>query len=107
MITYKIDVYIPKDYIDLLIKKLGVEKIMTIENYDYCYTTSKVKGHFMPNDLANNFSGEKNIINEVDEIKLEFRTTENNIKKCIQIIEDIHPYEECVYDIFEIKNFKQ
>ncbi|WP_306479183.1 hypothetical protein [Finegoldia magna] len=46
------------------------------------------------------------MINEVDEIKLEFRTTENNIKKCIQIIEDIHPYEECVYDIFEIKNFK-
>ena len=60
----------------------------------------------MPNDSANNFSGEKNIINEVDEIKLEFRTTENNIKKCIQIIEDTHPYEECVYDIFEIKNFK-
>lgn len=106
MITYKIDVYIPEDYIYLLIKKLGDEKIITIGSYDYCYTTSKVKGHFMPNDLANNFSGEKNIINEVDEIKLEFRTTENNIKKCIQIIEDIHPYEECVYDIFEIKNFK-
>lgn len=106
MITYKIDVYIPEDYVDLLIKKLGQEKIITIGNYDYCYTTSKVKGHFMPNDLANIFSGEKIIINEVDEIKLEFRTTEDNIKKCIQIIEDIHPYEECVYDIFEIKNFK-
>ena len=106
MITYKIDVYIPEDYVDLLIKKLGEGKIITIGNYDYCYTTSKVKGHFMPNDLANNFSGEKIIINEVDEIKLEFRTTEDNIKKCIQIIEDIHPYEECVYDIFEIKNFK-
>ena len=105
MITYKIDVYIPEDYIDLLIKKLGDEKIITIGNYDYCYTTSTVKGHFMPNNFSNNFSGEKNIINEVDEIKLEFRTTENNIKKCIQIIEDIHPYEECVYDIFEIKNF--
>lgn len=26
MIIYKIDVYIPEDYIDLLIKKLGDEK---------------------------------------------------------------------------------
>ena len=60
MITYKIDVYIPEDYIDLLIKKLGDEKIITIGNYDYCYTTSKVKGHFMPNNFSNNFSGEKN-----------------------------------------------
>lgn len=106
MIRYKIDVYIPENYVNLLIKKLGDEKIITIGIYDYCYTTSKVKGHFLPNGFANNFSGEKNIINEVDEIKVEFRTTEDNLKKCIQIIEDIHPYEECVYDIFEIKNFK-
>ena len=85
MIIYKIDVYIPEDYIGLLIKKLGDEKIITIGNYDYCYTTSKVKGHFMPNDLANNFSGEKNIINEVDEIKLEFRTTEKLFAKSLGI----------------------
>lgn len=106
MIKYKIDVYIPEEYVNLLVKKLNDKKILTIGNYDYCYSTSKVKGHFMPNDLANNFSGVKNKINEVDEIKLEFRVSDENLKECIQIIEEVHPYEECVYDIFEIKNIK-
>ncbi len=103
---YKIDVFIPKEYVKKLVDELNSENMLTIGNYDYCYSTLPVQGHFRPNESANNFSGEVGKLNTVEEVKLEFRVRDKDIKKCISIIEDIHPYEECVYDIFEIKNFK-
>ncbi len=80
-----------------------------IGNYTYCSTSTKVLGTFKPNDNANPHIGEKNKLEFVEEEKIEVVCDIENVKKVIQELRKIHPYEEPSIDIIPLldeENFK-
>lgn len=80
-----------------------------IGNYTYCSTSTKVLGTFKANDNANPYIGEKNKLEFVEEEKIEVVCDIENVKKVIQELRKIHPYEEPSIDIIPLldeENFK-
>lgn len=75
-----------------------------IGNYTFCSTSVKSIGTFMPNDNANPYIGDNNKLEFVEEEKLEVICDIENVKKVIQKLRDVHPYEEPAIDIIPILN---
>lgn len=73
-----------------------------IGNYTYCTTSGKCIGTFRPNDEANPYIGEKNKLEYVNEERLEVVCDINNVKRVIEKLRDVHPYEEPEIDIIPL-----
>lgn len=73
-----------------------------IGNYTFCSTSVKSIGTFMPNDNANPYIGDNNKLEFVEEEKLEVICDIENVKKVIQKLRNVHPYEEPAIDIIPI-----
>ena len=65
-----------------------------IGNYTHCSMSTKCIGTFKPNDEAKPYIGENN--------KLEFVEEEDNVKKVISKLREVHPYEEPAIDIIPL-----
>lgn len=73
-----------------------------IGNYTFCTTSTKSIGTFLPNEKANPYIGENNKLKYVEEEKLEFVCDVDNVKKVIQSLRKVHPYEEPAIDIIPL-----
>ncbi len=73
-----------------------------IGNYNYCTSSTKSIGTFIPNDNANPYIGEKNNLEFVEEEKLEFVCDIDKVKKVISKLREVHPYEEPAIDIIPL-----
>lgn len=89
----KVEIFIPAENNDDLIAALNEAELLKDGNYDYCYSTMPVKGHFRPLDGANPFIGEVGEIEEVDELKVEFRIKAADRNLAEAIIFEKYPYE--------------
>lgn len=101
----KLEVYVPENDVKKIVKELNKENLIGDGAYDYVYTNTKVKGHFRALKGANPYIGEVGKIEEVDEIKLEFRVREEEIKKTLKIVKDNHPYEVPVINIIKLLDY--
>lgn len=98
----KIEVYIPKTHLIMCRDALNDSGLLKIGNYDMCITTTDVTGYFRPLKGANPYKGIMNKITRVDEVKLEFSCFKNELEKVIEIIKQVHPYEEPVLRIIPL-----
>lgn len=73
-----------------------------IGNYTYCSMATKCIGTFMPSDKANPYIGECNKLEFVEEEKLEVVCDIDKVKKVIQRLKAVHPYEEPGIDIIPL-----
>lgn len=98
----KIEVYVPEEYVVNIVNGLNESNILKEGHYDYVFATTKVKGHFRPIEGANPFLGEIGVVQECDEVKMEFRIREEDLLDVKKIIELKHPYEEPIINIIEL-----
>ncbi len=70
-----------------------------IGEYEYCTTSVKSIGTFMPSSNAKPYIGESNKLEIVEEDKLEFVCDVNKAKYIISELRKVHPYEEPAIDI--------
>lgn len=75
-----------------------------IGDYNYCTSSTKSIGTFIPNDKANPYIGEKNNLEFVEEEKLEFVCDIDKVKTVISKLREVHPYEEPAIDIVPLIN---
>ncbi len=101
---FKIEIYVPKEYVALLRDKLNEVNACRVGDYDNVVSLTEIKGYWRPLEGANPFSGEKNKINEGTECKMEFRCKREYVKAVIDVIKGNHPYEEPLYNIIPIMN---
>lgn len=73
-----------------------------IGKYTFCTSVTKTVGTFIPGDDANPYLGEKNKLKFVEEEKLEFVCNVDNVKKVVQELRKVHPYEEPAIDIIPL-----
>ena len=70
-----------------------------IGEYEYCTTSVKSIGTFIPSNNANPYIGESNKLEIVEEDKLEFICDIQKAKYVISELRKVHPYEEPAIDI--------
>ena len=100
---FKVETFIPEDYVKELRKNLNDIGALAIGgNYDYCMTVSKVIGSWRPLKGADPFEGEIGEICEAHECKVEFCCRREIIKEAVETIKKVHPYEIPVINIVPI-----
>lgn len=100
---YKIETFIPREYLDSLREELNKVNALTIGgNYDNCMAVSKVIGSWRPLNNANPFKGKLGEVCKEEEYKVEFCCRESVVKDAINTIKKVHPYEEPVINIIPI-----
>ena len=73
-----------------------------IGEYEYCTTSVKSIGTFIPSNNANPYIGESNKLEIVEEDKLEFICDIRKAKHVISELRKVHPYEEPAIDIIPL-----
>ena len=73
-----------------------------IGEYSYCSTSTKSIGTFIPSNNANPYIGEKNIMELVEEEKLEVICPVEKVKDVLKRLRETHPYEEPAIDIIPL-----
>ena len=99
---FKIEVYIPKNYLDIVIEVFRTCDIGHIGNYDCCLSYYLVNSQWRCLEGTKPFIGEVNEISTEEEIKIENKCKKKQIEKIIKKIKSIHPYEEPVINIIPI-----
>lgn len=101
--NFKVETFIPEEYLKDLRRNLNDIGALTIGgNYDNCMSVSKVIGSWRPLNGANPFEGEVGEICEAEECKVEFCCKKEVLKKVIETIKKVHPYEVPVINTIPI-----
>lgn len=98
----KVEFFVPLENVNAIIKAINDAQLIKEGNYDYCYAYTLVKGHFRPLEGANPFLGNIGGIEQVDEVKVEFRMNASEKKRAESIIKDHHPYETPVINFIPL-----
>lgn len=100
----KFEIFIPLNYIDKFREALNKTDALIIGNYDNCMSVSEVSGYFRPLKNSKPFLGEENKLSIEKEAKIEFTCEKDLAFEVINVIKQIHPYDEPVYNILPIIN---
>lgn len=101
---YKFVVFVPKSHEKIIRKVLGDEGAGFIGNYSHCTYNVDGIGTFMPLEGTSPFIGEKNKIEEVEEVRIETIVKERDLSRIVNKVISAHPYEEVAYDIYPLFN---
>lgn len=89
----KVEIYIPEENERDLMEVINDKGFIKEGLYDYAYSASIVRGHFRPLDGASPHIGNVGDVEEVVEIKIEFRIKSEDKEDLDRLIRSVHPYE--------------
>jgi len=100
---YKIVVFVPADSVDKVRDAITAQGAGHIGNYSECTFFVQGTGTFRPLENANPYIGKVNLLEKVDEFRLEAIVPVNNLKEVIDAMLKAHPYEEPAYDVYKLE----
>lgn len=101
---YKLVVYTPFESKDKILQSLYKAGAGCIGNYSESSFRVEGIGTFKPQEGSNPYIGKQGKLEEIKELRIETIVPENKLKRVIRKMMKVHPYEEPVYDIYELKN---
>ena len=101
---FKLEVYVPKDFSEIVRNKLFEAGAGNIGFYDECSFSILGNGTFKPMEGSNPFSGKKDIREKLPEevISVIFEKYKKN--QILDAMKLAHPYEEVAYQIIQLEN---
>ncbi|MDM8547490.1 NGG1p interacting factor NIF3 [Candidatus Venteria ishoeyi] len=103
---YKICFFVPETHLEQVKNALFEQGAGRFENYDACSWQTLGQGQFRPLAGSQPFLGRENIIETVNEYKVEMICQSTVIAAVLKTLIAVHPYEEPAYDVYEIKQAK-
>lgn len=100
----KIEVFIPEEYVQQMMDALTKINVGRIGNYDHCFASVVVRGHWRPLEGANPFEGKIGEMSEAAETKVEVTTKREYAAGALMAIRSVHPYEEPVINVIPLAN---
>lgn len=100
---FKIVVFVPESHIDIVRDAMGKAGAGKIGNYTFCSFSSKGIGRFKPGEGAHPAIGKVGDLEEVAEERIEAVCEQDNLKKIVDEIKKVHPYEEVALDIYPLE----
>jgi hypothetical protein len=99
-ISYKLVVYVPQTHIEQVRIAASNAGAGRIGKYDSCFFMSSGIGTFKPLKGAKPSKGNIGKLERVGEVRLETTVPKSKLKKVMDAIKKVHPYEEPVCDIY-------
>lgn len=103
----KLVVYVPTTHAESLREAFGGAGIGAYHDYDYTSFSSHGTGRFRPLEKAQPAIGENNELTSVEEEKIEVMFLPQEYPTVLSIINEYHPYEEPMFDIFPLENISK
>jgi len=101
---YKLVVFVPRDYEKVVRQALGDAGAGYIGNYSHCTFAAPGTGTFLPLEGTQPFIGTQGQLEEVAEARLETVVPKRILKRVLQAMLAVHPYEEVAYDLIPLAN---
>lgn len=98
----KLEIFIPETHFRKLQKALQEADAGHIGNYDCCLSYSRVMSTWRPLPGTNPYIGTENEISEEPEFKVEVTCKEENLRKTMEAVKAVHPYEEPVINVIPL-----
>lgn len=102
---YKICFFVPKDQKEKVKTAMFLAGAGKIGNYDSCAFEVVGVGQFRALSGSKPFIGEQNILEKVEEYKVEMFCEAKLIKEVIDALKKNHPYETPAYEVFKMEKF--
>lgn len=96
---YKITFYVPESHLDPVKEALFAAGAGRVGAYDCCAWQVKGQGQFRPLAGSNPFIGTQDLLESVDEYRVELVCDEGRLHAAIAALRQAHPYEEPAYDV--------
>lgn len=100
---YKLNFYVPvadKEPVKEALFQIGAGRYA---NYECCSFETLGTGQFKPINNAHPHIGKLNNIERVQEYKVEMICEDVLIKKAVEVLKEVHPYEEVAYEVFRME----
>jgi len=102
---YKLNYYVPVDAKEKTKEALFNIGVGRFDNYENCSWESLGQGQFKPIANANPTVGKLDILEVLDEYKVEMICSDELIELAVHTLKKIHPYEEVAYEVFKMEEF--
>ena len=102
---YKLNYYVPvtaKEETKQALFNIGAGNF---NNYECCAWETLGVGQFRPRVNANPAIGQLDILEVLDEYKIEMICTDELIELAVLTLKKIHPYEEVAYEVLKMEDF--
>jgi hypothetical protein len=100
--TVKLVVFVPETHADVVRKALGEAGAGIVGDYKYCSFSVKGVGRYIPLETAHPYIGTAGKMEEVAEERIETVCFKKDLKKIMDAIKKVHPYEEVAFDIYPL-----
>ncbi|VYU11702.1 cytochrome C biogenesis protein [Clostridium tertium] len=100
----KFEIYLPFDFVEKLREGINRTGALTVGKYDNCISITEVSGYYRPLKGSDPYLGKANSLSIQKEAKMEFTCSKDLALEVINVIKNIHPYEEPVYNIIPVIN---
>ncbi len=98
----KIVVTVPVENTEMVREAICSAGAGVIGNYTDCAMIIKCTGTFKPDEVANPYLGENGKLEYANENKLEVVCDVDKVRKVINKLREVHPYEEPAIDIIPL-----
>ncbi|MCF8335087.1 MAG: Nif3-like dinuclear metal center hexameric protein [Bacteroidales bacterium] len=96
--------FVPSDHMDQVRKAVFDAGAGIIGDYDQCSYNLQGQGTFRPGEGSDPYSGKKGEMHFEEEIRVETFFPSYKTAEVINAMNQAHPYEEMVYDLYPLKN---
>ena len=100
----KLVVFVPLSHTDAVRQALGEAGAGKIGNYDFCSFSSRGTGRFRGNEKTNPAIGEAGKYEVVEEERIEVVMPREILKKVVEKVKSVHPYEEVAFDVYSLED---
>jgi hypothetical protein len=104
--AFKISVNVPEEYLERMMDAVDETMEPVYPGYGRAFSYRPVTGTWKPLDGSSPFKGTVGKIEIADEMQLEFIVNGKDLKDVVDVIVNIHPYEEPAIDIVKIIPWK-
>lgn len=101
---YKLVVFIPLEAIEAVKKSIFDAGAGRLGSYDRCSWQTKGLGQFRPLSGSKPYLGKENLLEQVEEWRLETLVESSCLENVLDALKQAHPYEEPAFDLISLEN---
>lgn len=98
----KLEIFIPESHFPALQAALREVDAGHIGRYDCCLSYSQVTGCWRPLPGTNPYTGKEGEISAEPELKVEVTCKSGNVRRTVEAVKAVHPYEEPVINVIPL-----
>lgn len=101
---YKIAFFVPESHLEVVKEAMFAAGAGRIGNYDKCSWQVRGTGQFRPLTGANPFVGQVDVVERVEEYKVEMVCDDEVIQAVVSAMKAAHPYETPAYEVWKLES---